>query len=705
MSVIQLKSYDQTAALETMSQKERQQYFSESIHALHLTEQQKQAITATDGPVLLLAVPGSGKTTVLVTRIGYMILIKSIAPERILTLTYTVAATRDMKNRFASFFGTALAERLSFRTINGLSAGIIRYFGQKIGREPFRLLNDEKQLSQLLGRIYQSTEKTYATEADLKNVRTLITYIKNRMLTSAEIKALEDTTDIHISKIYEQYQQEMRSNGFMDFDDQMSYALAILNKSPETLRYFQNRFPYILVDEAQDTSKIQHAIIRLLSGRDNLFMVGDEDQSIYGFRAAYPEALLHFENDHPGAKVLLMEQNFRSQASIVSMADRFIHKNMLRHEKTIRPTLPAAKKPAAIPVKSRTAQYSYLIKVAAHLQEDTAVLYRDNESALPLIDLLDRNKLPFRMKGNDLSFFTNRVILDVTNIIRFALDPYNTELFQQIYYKLKLYLSKPLAMQACQMATQHRLPVLDAALRYVELPKNTENNIHNMRSHLNSIPHDQADQAINRITGAMGYSDYLDHANLSDSKLYILRTLSYQESSAESLLNRLAELQTMIQEKRPQPIRNEKDSYVLSGTSAAAENSDLPSLTLSTIHGSKGLEYHTVYLMDVFDGIFPDVIPDIALKSDALRKTATGEDLEELEHYEEERRLFYVGATRAKQNLYFFDLERETTTFINEYLNRPPSVSREFRFPDSAVSKRSKGPSGIPSYNFHLKKR
>ena len=153
----------------------------------------------------------------------------------------------------------------------------------------------------------------------------MITYIKNMMLSQEEIQELEEEAGFQISEIYRRYCEEMRHQGLMDYDDQMAYALNILRRSPETLKYFQEQYQYICVDEAQDTSKIQHKIIALLaSDNENLFMVGDEDQSIYGFRAAYPEALLSFEENHPGAKVLLMEENFRSNAKIVAAADRFI---------------------------------------------------------------------------------------------------------------------------------------------------------------------------------------------------------------------------------------------------------------------------------------------------------------------------------------------------------------------------------------------
>ena len=423
--------------------------------SLQLNEQQQSAVQSVTGPVLLLAVPGSGKTTVLVTRLGYMIFCRGIAPEKILTVTYTVAATKDMSERFASRFGQDLADRLEFRTINGICARVIQYYGRKTARTAFSLLTDEKRISAILSAIYQKTERVYPTQGDLKNVRTLITYIKNRMLNEKEIEALDETAEIRISAIYKEYCSYLRENQLMDYDDQMVYAYNMLRKIPWLLEYFQDQYPYICVDEAQDTSKIQHAIIALLASRtENLFMVGDEDQSIYGFRAAYPEALLEFEQHHPRANVLLMEENFRSDANIVQAADSFIQKNTLRHEKHMRPSRPKQRELREISVANRKAQYSYLLKVAAGCINQTAVLYRDHECALPLIDLLERNGIPYRMRNADMTFFTNRVVMDISNIIKMAADPQNTDLFLQVYYKLGTYLRKQDAHCGYQQKTE-----------------------------------------------------------------------------------------------------------------------------------------------------------------------------------------------------------------------------------------------------------
>ena len=631
----------------------------ETTFSVKLNQQQKEAVQSTKGPVLLLAVPGSGKTTVLVTRLGYMIYCKNIPPERILTVTYTVAATKDMSERFAVRFGEDMAKRLEFRTINGICAMIIQYYGRRIGKTPFELVKDEKATTGMLIRICQDHGMGYPTESDLKNVRTLITYIKNMMLNEEELQKLEEESDIRIAGIYREYCRQMREQKLMDYDDQMLYAYNILRKDLDVLAYFQNRYPYICVDEAQDTSKIQHAIIALLAaGTGNLFMVGDEDQSIYGFRAAYPEALLSFEKKHPGAKVLLMEENFRSNAKIVEAADKFIQKNTLRHEKHMRAVREAGADIREISLKSRKAQYVYLMKAAQECTTgmagmsgseehrgradasvtETAVLYRDNECAIPLIDLLERKNIPYRMRNADLSFFTHRTVLDVQNIIRFAMDPKDTELFMQIYYRLKLFFNKKDALRYAQISQEKDMEVLDAALKYGNLEKYQEDNIRNLKRQMVRILNMPGDEAVNQILTYMGYQDYLKKMGMNANKLETVKLIGSRVESPEKLLERLEELRTIIQEK--------------------VSDKDCPFI-LSTMHASKGLEYDTVYLLDVMDGILPEKVL-------ANPRTASKE---ELETYEEERRLFYVGVTRAKNQLNVFTTNKPSK-FCSELLGK-----------------------------------
>lgn len=614
-----------------------------------LNEQQKEAVQSVEGPVLLLAVPGSGKTTVLVTRLGYMIYAKGIAPEKILTVTYTVAATEDMAARFASLFGADMADRLTFKTINGICAGIIHTCGRKTGRTPFALLNDEKVIADTLAKIYQKTERTYATESDLQTVRTLITYIKNSMLTEAEIRELDKTADMKISAIYKEYNTWLREQKLMDYDDQMVYAYTMLQRFPELLRLYQDKFPYMCVDEAQDTSKIQHAIIALLSSRtENLFMVGDEDQSIYGFRAAYPEALLSFEKNHPGAKVLLMEENFRSGAGIVKAADTFIQKNTLRYKKHMRATKDGEEVVKEIAVKTRDDQYRYLAAVAencaaAGAAHTVAVLYRDHECALPLIDLLERKEIPYRMRNAEISFFTHRTVLDVLNIMKLAMHPKDAEIFLQVYYKINTYIRKEDALQIARICETQDISVWNAAVRYHGLSDYTMSSVQNTRMHMQQLLTERGDKAVKRILYYMGYQEYLERCGLKADKIEILQILGSREDSMAGLLQRLRELQDILTRKETDYSCN---------------------FILSTIHASKGLEYDTVYLMDVTDGILPA----------QMLKNPEKASREERETYEEERRLFYVGATRAKSELYVFTTGKPHS-FCKELLSHPVTCS------------------------------
>ncbi|MDO4619422.1 MAG: ATP-dependent helicase [Lachnospiraceae bacterium] len=719
----------------------------ENQYMAHFNEQQRTAVRTTEGAVLLLAVPGSGKTTVLVTRLGYMIYVRGLDPRHILNLTYTVSAARDMTKRYHRLFaalepnpdtgypadagyanGTGYpadagyaggmrypGNGVEFRTINGICAKIILYYGRQLGRESFRLLDSEKERMQLLGALYRELLHEYASESDLHQLSTYITYIKNMMLGEEEILALEKEAGYQVSVLYRQYCEALRARRLMDYDDQLVYALRILQGSEKVRRHFQDLYRYICVDEAQDTSKIQHEIINLLAGDSgNLFMVGDEDQSIYGFRAAYPDALLHFETAHPGAKVLLMEENFRSTGAIVKAASRFIEKNTMRHEKKMHTARDKGSAIGAIAVSSRLSVYRYLLNAAKKLPADetTAVLFRDNESAIPLIDLFERNEVPWRFRNAELSFFSHRVVRDVRDILSFALEPSDTEVFLRIYYKLAAFITKEHATEAAALAERLReearlesleegnaeapKPVPDLfglVLAHCELPAKTVESVSAIRRQLQEMREDTPGDALKRITGSIGYMEYLDRAGISGKKIRILYALASREQTIQSFLGRLEELERVIADGGPRrnvqetadsgPDRHvqetadgelQRTAKETAATASAEETyreeavraekesgvEDRNSMILSTIHSSKGLEYDTVYLLDVEDGIFPDSVPN----------NARSASKEELETYEEERRIFYVGVTRAKKQLYVFRLKGKAT-FLDDLLLVP----------------------------------
>lgn len=621
----------------------------------HLNANQQKAVQTVDGPVLLLAVPGSGKTTVLVNRLGYMVFCKGIDPRNILTLTYTVAATKDMTRRFASIFGEEYSDLLEFRTINSICLKIIRYFAERIGRKAPELISDDKA-AKLISDILAKYLSDFPTESDIKAVRSLITYCKNMMLSDEEIQELGEQQAISLLEIYKEYNQYLKANKLMDFDDQMVYTYILLKGHPELLEFYKEKYKYICVDEAQDTSKIQHIIIGMLSGEDgNLFMVGDEDQSIYGFRAAYPAALLNFEKDHPKAKLLVMDQNYRSNAKIVNAADRFIQRNKSRHEKHMVPTKESASDINYIESHSRSSQYSYLAKVAEGCTRETAVLYRDNECALPLIDMLDRRNIPFRIKSVDMAFFTNRVVTDVTNILKYAQNPYDEDLFMRIYFKCQTYLKKNQAVQMCRVSKERNIPILQAAEYISGINGMVRGKCRGLQTNLKAMLKEKPSKAIFRIENPMGYGEYLERSGIDSGKLYILKLLSDNENSIGSFLIRLSYLQRMLADKEVDYGCN---------------------FILSTIHSSKGLEYDQVYLMDICDGVLP---------GNGGGKGASADDKTVIE---EERRLFYVGMTRAKNDLHIFKIAAESSAFIGELA--APEAKKGKESPGLGIKGRSK---------------
>lgn len=619
-------------------------------YKISLNDQQAKACQSIYEPTLLLAVPGSGKTTTLVARLGWMIYGCGILPEDILTVTYTVAATKDMKERFIKVFGPELADRLEFRTINGICAKFLSDFGYKHNRQMYSLLTDEGERSKIVNGIYLRLFNAYPDETDTKQYLTLITYIKNMMFDRRGVEELESKNDVRkLWEMFTEYQKYLRNNQKMDYDDQMVHTYAILSKYPEELAGMQEKFSFICVDEAQDTSKIQHLIINLLARKDNrIFMVGDEDQSIYGFRAAYPEALLDFEKTYDNAKVLLMETNYRSTKEIVKAADKFIKKNRFRHEKSILPDRDSGVEIEFIKPLNREYQYRIVVERAKKVKKQTAILYRDNDMIIPIADRFERNNIPYRIKGGEFSFFTHKIVKDVIDIIDFIKNPDDAEIFSRIYYKIGTFLTKNEASYIVNLYRYHnpnKNPLLIVGVNYFDSMINNGNKLGYKAKRLrevwalcNSARKSKASEGMNTIIHSLQYENYLKMAHISDNKLGVLQALANEEANLFTLKDRLFELKAILENKKP-----DYDSKII----------------CSTIHSSKGLEYDTVYIIDEIEGLFPTEDGDYSDKAKA-------------ETYEEERRIFYVGITRAKNELKLFDFGSRSP-FVSELKEKKKS--------------------------------
>ncbi len=608
-----------------------------------LNPQQLAAVHAVDGAVLLLAVPGSGKTTVLVTRLGYMLCCCGISPVAILTMTYTKAATKEMQKRFVRLFGQDCPQVPEIRTINGVSSKIIDFYARTHGSgNAFTVVENEGELAKIVSDLYRELSGEFATQSVIKELRKGIAYVKNMMLGKEDLGELDTGFD-QFPDLYAQYNLALRQRHWMDYDDQMIYAKTILENYPDILAHFQDAFPYICVDEAQDTSKIQHAIIQLLARKTgNLFMVGDEDQSIYGFRAAYPDALMQFEQTYPKARVLLMEENYRSTPEILHLANGFIRKNTDRRPKTVRPTRVSGANVHLISAADRTAQYAWLLDMAAHCDGQTAVLYRNNDSALPLIDLMERQGLPFRCRQMDDTFFTHRLVADLLDIIAFANDRRNTEAFLRIYYKIGCGITKKAAEYACEACQHSGKRVLEELLTFSPLSQYARDSAAGLMDLLPQLLEETAARGLKRIWTELRYKDYVEQQQLDGNKFEILTLLAEREADLNTLVARLDYLRMLVSVP-PAPLSE--------------------GMILSTVHSSKGLEYETVYLLDVLDGILPAVTEP--------------KGPEEKRRYQEERRLFYVAMTRAKDHLYLFSCLDRSSSFIRELRRELPVEKTE----------------------------
>jgi len=597
--------------------------FKKKYHVL-ANEQQEKAILKINGATLLLAVPGSGKTSVIIGRVGYMVKCMNIAPESILTLTFTRAAANEMKERYIRKFHLDELEIVpDFSTINSFCYKILRRCEKVYGVVLPEMVSDRMKI---VRDVLLNMTNEFPQESTIRNADQIISYIKNMMLDKDSNKELK-SPDFKVPDMYNRYTEMMSEKNFMDYDDQLILAYEFLNRFPELLEKIQNHYKYINVDEAQDTSYIQHEIINLLASRNqNIFMVGDEDQSIYMFRGAYPDALLNFQRVYLNAEVLYMESNFRSTVAIVNAANDFIKQNKDRHDKNMFTKNEQGNSIQVSYVPDVSEQFDYLLRVMQKKQGSIAVLYRNNESGIPLLNLLDLKEIPFNIRDGSMDlFFSHFVVKDIMAYLTFSLYPSDIDAFAQIYYKLGAYLSKKNYEQikTIIIANPH-MKIIDV----IEMmPQLSAGNIAKARMVTHVLNGIRTIKPQNAISAILYRANYIDWINLKVEegcseqvllqKINTLLALGNEFNNIDDYLNRLH----MLAEYK-QPMTAKK-----------------PNITLSTMHSSKGLEFDNVYIIDAFEGILPS--------ETSVSNMITGNRKE----YDEEVRLFYVAATRARKFL------------------------------------------------------
>lgn len=626
---------------------------------IDLSEQQAAVVTHSDGPSLILAVPGGGKTTTLLCRTAYLIKELHVNPREILTLTFSRASANDMKQRYEELFAsklmaTGFGEKVHFSTIHSFTYQVVMHYYQQ-NRCNLRLIEgsvkEQPSKSQLLRHIYHQINEEYLQEGDYEGLVNAISYIKNIMLNKEEINNYKSGIQ-NFHAIFGQYEAIKAEQGLIDFDDMLTHCYRIFCEEPLVLKHYQERYRYIQVDEAQDTSQLQHAIIELLvNHHKNVFYVADDDQSIYGFRGACPQYLLDMKSIYPQVKIYRMEENYRSTGHIVKVSNRFIKANTKRFEKEI-----FTCKEEGYPIEIRQVltlekQYDDIINGLAFTNdyEKHAILYRNNDSAVYMAQKLHEKGIGFYIRDFRGRFFEHWIVKDMLDMMTFAHDTTQIQLFSQFYYKLKgFYISKQMIEQAKTMGQGSCS--FERLLQANDLEGYKREKLNDLKYHFQILKRKKVEEAIGYIRYNMGYEQFLeDRTDKAEGQL----------SNYQSLLTLLAHLGKDVVDVYE---LKDKLGNLEKIMNEATHNLGKKVVTLSTAHSSKGLEWDNVYLIDLLEGTFPPHI---------------GTGLAGQLQLEEERRLFYVAMTRARQGLVLYQTKQGMPSqFLDEVQaiigERPP---------------------------------
>ena len=612
-----------------------------------LTPSQKDAVEALHGPICVISCPGSGKTTVTVIRLANLMVKGGVSPQQILALTFSKASAKDMNDRFKSLF-PSLANHVKFATIHSFAFHIIRHFEQISGTR-YEFIDTPNQMThskrQLLASIYLEKSERYLSDDEYEMITGQISLLKNLMIEPHQTKEIKKYVENEVElfiQVYKAYEQKKEANFFLDYDDLLTTAYQILIHQDELRTFYQQRYTHIQIDEAQDTSKIQYELIKLVATpRNNLFLVGDDDQSIYAFRGAYPKQLLDFKQTFKDAQIIYLTENFRSSQDIVTMSSTFISHNHDRYPKEIKTPNPPSSVPVLHHFQTEKEQFTYLmeqLKATDDLNE-VAILYRQNVSAISLIETLERHQLPFRLQEGKLIFFTHPIVKDIVAFFHLTLNPRDAEAFKRIA-KI-LYLSASVVQQTL---AQSESPYLDYLTRQVAFKTAFQRDkIRQFKLNLPKLKELPPKRGIHFILNTLDYENYLTKRGfIKDEKervytqglavIETLKSIASETGDLHEFLNRLSHLYQLSQQSAQQM---------------------MPAINLLTFHASKGLEFNTVFLIDCMDGITPS--------SSALNQHL----LHEEEEFEEERRLFYVAMTRARHQLQILSVANKHNMIFN----------------------------------------
>lgn len=634
-----------------------------------MNPRQKEAVLHTDGPLLLMAGAGSGKTRVLTHRIAYLIEEKEVNPWNILAITFTNKAAKEMKERVNAILASG-GEDVWVSTFHSMCVRILRRDVDFIGyNRNFTIIDSSEQLT-LMKRILKELNidpKKY----DPRSILGTISQAKNSLQTPQDFAKMQGSYYEEIAaKCYAAYQKELQYNQCMDFDDLIMNTIRLFEEHPDSLTYYQNKFHYIHVDEYQDTNHAQYTLVNLLAGRfRNLCVVGDADQSIYGWRGADMQNILDFEKDYPDAAVILLEQNYRSTKNILSAANQVIENNSNRKPKNLWTENKEGNKITYYRADNERDETRFIVD---RMQEeirsnhrnygDFAILYRTNAQSRVMEETLLKANIPYKMVGGH-KFYDRKEIKDILAYLNVLANPQDSISFERIVNSPKRGIGPGSIEKLRSFASLHEWPLLEVA-QNVDLANIGGKAGQQLGAFGEMIQ--EVTQMIPYLTVTELTKEVLDRSGYLED-LKIQNTLE-----AQARIENLEEFLTVTQEFDKQfEQQNEEDAdapeekltVFLNDLALVSDidnlEEDASQVTLMTLHAAKGLEFPVVFLIGLEEGVFP--------LSRAL--------MEESE-LEEERRLAYVGITRAEEALYLTNAFSRTLYGRTQY-NRPSRFVEE----------------------------
>ncbi len=626
-----------------------------------LNDKQYEAVINTEGPCLVIAGAGSGKTKVLTHKIAYLIGEKGIHPWDILSITFTNKAANEMKERIAALVGD-LAKDIWMGTFHSICVRILRKFIDRIGFDTSFIIFDTSDQRTLI----KGCLKDLSIDDKLFNDRSVLSEIsnaKNEMLEPEQyqVRANGDYRKEKVASIYNLYQKRLKENNAIDFDDIINYTIKILMENPDVLEYYSNKFKYVLVDEYQDTNKAQFTLVTILASKNgNITVVGDNDQGIYSFRGADISNILNFEKDFPGTKIIKLEQNYRCTGNILKAANSVIKNNEVKYKKELWTQNEEGALPKIYQAQNEYDEGSYIVEQIEHLRReeyykysDFAILYRMNTQSRAIEDILRRENIPYKIIGG-LKFYERKEIKDIIAYLRLIQNSNDNLSLKRIINEPKRGIGKTSLDKIEQIANSQETSMY-------EVLKNAEQYGLN-RVYLNSREFINCMEELKQKKDELTISEIIKLTLKKSGYTKALENENTQE--AENRIENLNEFLTVAIEFEEEEAENGLSQF-LEGITLSSDIDELEEneeyVTLMTLHSAKGLEFPVVFLIGMEEGIFPGY-----------------KSIGEPKELEEERRLCYVGITRAKENL-FLTCSKQRTVFgstsynpISRFLNEIP---------------------------------